>query len=78
MPDRLSKLKELEAKLYEAMGSADYRELPSLAKQYRDTLREIEALEGMNKGDDEIGEILGRREAAGKSRAVRKNRTKVS
>ena len=75
--DRLTKLKILESKLFESLEDAAYNELPSLAKQYRDTLREIEALEGNVKEDDEISKLLGRREAAGKPRAVRKSRTKV-
>lgn len=75
--DRLTKLKILESKLSESLDYAAYNELPSLAKQYRDTLREIEALEGNVKEDDEISKLLGRREAAGKSRAVRKSRAKV-
>ena len=75
--DRLSKLKILENTLFASLQDAAYSELPSLAKQYRETLREIEALEGNGKEDDEISKLLGRREAAGKSKPVRKSRTKV-
>ena len=75
--DRLEKLKILESTLFASLQDAAYNELPSLAKQYRDTLREIEALEGNAKEDDEISKLLGRREAAGKSKPVRKNRAKV-
>lgn len=75
--DRLSKLKILESKLFESLQDASYNELPSLAKQYRDTLREIEQLEGNVKEDDEISNLLNRREAVGKSKPVRKNRAKV-
>ena len=75
--DRLTKLKILESKLFESLEDAAYNELPSLAKQYRDTLREIEALEGNVKEDDEISNLLNRREAVGKSKPVRKNRAKV-
>ena len=47
----------------------------SLAKQYRETIAEIEAIEGTETTDDEISEILQERAADGKSGAVRKNRT---
>ena len=46
-----------------------------LAKQYRETIAEIEAIEGTETTDDEISEILQERAADGKSGAVRKNRT---
>ena len=54
---RLEKLKALEAKLYVAMQTAENKELASLARQYRETIREIEELEGMDT-DDEITKIL--------------------
>lgn len=47
------------------------RLLPQLAKQYRETIREIEEIRGMEGEDDEIGEILSERKADGKSDAVR-------
>ena len=74
MPERLEKLKELESWLYSAMQIAEPRELASLARQYRETIREIEEIEGMNDYGDEISEILAKREADGKPGAVRKNR----
>ena len=43
---------------------------------YRETIREIEEIEG-NDGADEISEILGKRDADGKPGAVRKDRTKL-
>ena len=46
-----------------------------LAKQYRETVREIEEIEGAANSEDEICEILGERAADGKSGAVRKSRT---
>ena len=70
--DRLEKLQELEAKLYTEMQTAGARELASLAKQYRETLLEIEQIEGGEQADDEIGEILSGRD--GMSDSVRKNR----
>lgn len=75
---RIDKLKELEARLYASMEEADSRALPSLAKQYRETIREIEEIEGQHDSDDEIGEILALRDAHGEPGAVRPNRTAVS
>lgn len=77
MSDRLEKLKILEEKLYVAMESADSKTMAPIAKQYRETIREIEEIEGAGGNDDEIGEILGSREANGKPGAVRKNRSGV-
>ena len=55
--DRLEKLKILESTLFASLQDAAYNELPSLAKQYRDTLREIEALEGrLNEIDREMSD----------------------
>lgn len=45
--------------------------LGPIAKQYRETINEIEQIEGMTDSDDEISEILSTREADGKSGAVR-------
>ena len=50
------------------------RDMASLAKQYRETIKEIEEIEGMSEADDEIGEILAEREADGKPGAIRKTR----
>lgn len=55
----------------------DVRALPQLAKQYRDTVREIEEIEGVDNHGDEIGEILAQRKADGKPGAVRKNRSAI-
>lgn len=51
--------------------------MPQLVKQYRETLREIQELEGAEPEDDEIAEILSNRAADGKPGAVRKNRSGV-
>ncbi len=75
MGDRLEKLKALEAKLYVAMETAGNKELPAMAKQYRDTLREIEEIEGGGNNDDDIAELLEAREADGKPGAVRPSRS---
>ena len=45
--------------------------MPQLSRQYRETIREIEEIEGVDKNDDEIGEILSARKADGKSDTVR-------
>ena len=73
---RLEKLKNLEADLLELMKKANSRSYAPLAKQYRETIKEIEEIEGTD-GGDEIAEILGRRDSAGKPGAVRKDRTKL-
>ena len=73
---RLEKLKKLENDLENLMAKANSRTFASLAKQYRETIREIEEIEGTD-GGDEISEILGRRDSAGKPGAVRKDRTKL-
>ena len=71
---RLEKLKELEAMLYGMMQKANTRQISSLARQYRETIKEIEEIEG-NDSEDEIADILKGRDANGKSRAVRPNRS---
>ncbi len=53
------------------MKVADSKSYAALAKQYRETLREIDELESIGDSDDEIGEILAERKADGKSGAVR-------
>jgi len=73
--DRLEKLKKLESFLAGLLQDADMKSVASIAKQYRETLAEIEVLEGNVKQDDEIGELLKSRKANGKSNAVRKDRT---
>ena len=74
--NRLEQLKllarVLAAKIDEEPGA---RDLASLARQYRETLREIAELEGDDTDDDEISRILQGRDADGEPGAVRKNRT---
>lgn len=41
------------------------RSIPQLSKQYRETIKEIEEIRGVDKEDDEIGEILTARKAVG-------------
>ena len=69
--DRLEKLKALESDLMDQMKTADSKSYAALAKQYRETLKEIDDLESTGDSDDEIGEILAERKADGKSGAVR-------
>lgn len=76
--DRVSQLKALLGILADAIDSRPgARDLASLSKQYRETLAEIEALEGNAPKDDQIEELLKNRKANGKSNAVRKNRAAV-
>jgi hypothetical protein len=76
--DRVSQLKALLGILADAIDSRPgARDLASLSKQYRETLAEIEALEGNAPKDDQIEELLKNRQANGKSNAVRKNRAAV-
>ena len=74
---RLEKLKDLEERLWRMMEEADERTLPPLAKQYRDTIREIEEIEGGGSDGGEISAILAKRGADGKPGAVRKDRSKI-
>lgn len=57
--DRLTQLKALRdvlaAKINDDPGA---RDLAQLAKQYRETLKEIEDIEGVDHGEDEIDKIL--------------------
>lgn len=69
---RLEQLKALAiilAKQIDCPGEKD--NVASLAKQYRETILDIEEIEGMAVSDDEIGDILAARGAAGKPGAVR-------
>lgn len=72
---RSEKLKLLEAQLSDALEVAGPQTIAAIAKQYRETLREIEEIEGAQQNDDEIADILSARESAGKPGAVRPNRS---
>lgn len=54
---RLEKLKDLELRLAAAMTEADARSLAGIARQYRETIREIEEIEGVE-DEDEIGDVI--------------------
>lgn len=57
---RLNQLKDLAEILAEKINSdPGARDLAGLAKQYRETLKEIEEIEGANNGENEIDSILG-------------------
>ena len=68
---RLEKLKDLESELMALMKKANSRTFASLAKQYRETIKEIEDIEGVNDDGDEIAQILSDVDADGNARAVR-------
>ena len=73
---RLAQLKALLQILAETIDTRPgARDLAQLSRQYRETLVEIEEIEGAEQNDDDIAEILSAREAAGKPGAVRKSRS---
>lgn len=72
---RLEKLYDLESELKGLMSKANSRTFASIARQYRETIKEIEEIEGREGDNDEIAKILG--ESNGMPGAVRKNRSKV-
>lgn len=76
--NRLERLISLRDILGEAItGCESKRDLAALARQYRETLKEIEEIEGTVTDGDEISELLAARAADGLPGAVRKDRSKV-
>lgn len=76
--NRLEQLKKLRDTLAKAIDTCEsMRDLATLSRQYRETIREIEEIEGANDDGDEIGEILAERESNGKPGAVRTHRAGV-
>lgn len=68
----LDQLKTLASILAKAIDDpAENDNVASLARQYRDTIKEIEMIEGTDNNDDDIAELLSGREADGKAGAVR-------
>lgn len=68
---RLEQLKSLLQVLAEAIDEKPgARDLAQLCKQYRETIKEIEDIEGVA-DDDEISNILEQRNADGKSGSIR-------
>lgn len=53
------------------MDNCDQKTLAALARQYRETLKEIEEIEGTTDDDDDIAKLLAQRDADGKAGAVR-------
>ena len=72
---RLEQLKILAQMLAERLETCTEKQTAQLAKQYRETIYEIEEIEGRNDTDDELSEILQSRETDGKSAADMPNRT---
>lgn len=76
--NRLEQLKKLRDTLAKAIDTCEsMRDLATLSRQYRETIREIEEIEGADNDGDEIGEILAKRENDGKPGAVRTHRAGV-
>lgn len=63
MSERLEKLKLLQSKLEQSLETCDDKSLAAIARQYRETMREIEELEGADVIGDGIGDILSARKA---------------
>ena len=76
--DRLAELKTLARILAERIDICEStRDLPALSRQYRETIKEIEEIEGVKDDGDEIADLLAGRAADGKPGAVRKSRAGV-
>ena len=75
---RLEQLKTLRGILAQAIDECNsMRDLAALSRQYRETIREIEELEGTHDDNDAIGDIIASRNADGRSGTVRPNRSAV-
>ena len=75
---RLDQLKKLRDTLASSIDNCEsMRDLAALSRQYRDTIREIEEMEGAPNDDDEVGAILAQRQQDGKPGAVRTHRSGV-
>lgn len=59
-PSQLERLKDLAQTLEDRLAGADDKSLPGLARQYRETLRDIRELEGGIDDGDEVEEIVVR------------------
>lgn len=75
---RIEQLRTLASMLAERLDQCSEKETAQLAKQYRETIYEIEEIERLNDTDDELGEILRSRAADGESTAFREDRSKFS
>ena len=73
---RLDSLLELRDVLAVAIDECEsMRDLAALSKQYRETLTEIDIIQGVTGDDDEISTLLQSRSDNGLAGAVRKTRT---
>jgi hypothetical protein len=73
---RLDQLKELLLILAKEIDDGPgARDMASLVKQYRETIKEIEEIEGSEPKDDEIAKLLG--DSDGVPGPVRKNNTEI-
>lgn len=75
MSDRLEKLKLLQDKLELSLETCEDKSLAAIARQYRETMREIEEIEGADGNDDGIAEILSARKADGEPTADSSDRS---
>ena len=74
--NRLEQLEELLMILAQEIDDGPgARDMASLAKQYRETLHDIDELRGADTNGDEIAQILQKRGDNGEAGAVRANRT---
>ena len=73
----LEKLEALAEGLAGRLETACDGTYASIARQYRETLAEIERMKGMDEKDDEIDALLSEREADGKPGAIRQDRSAV-
>lgn len=57
---RIDKLRELEQSLVSRMECAETREFAALARQYRETIREIDEIENGEDADDRAAQLVKR------------------
>ncbi len=75
---RYDRLIELRNTLETAIGEFEsMRDLAALSRQYRETLKEIDELEGAEPTNDGIAEILTARKADGITATVRKDSSEL-
>lgn len=74
---QIGELEALAEILSEQLQAADEKTVAAIAKQYRETLCEIERVKGMEQTNDEIDDILSRRVSDGKPGAIRPDSTVV-
>ena len=74
---QLGELEALAEILSEQLQVADEKTVAAIAKQYRETLGEIERVKGMEQTNDEIDDILSKRASDGKPGAIRPDSTLV-